>query len=253
MTKIINLSLPICNGMMKYPSDPEPEVKITPATSEEVRDECYGEGENTPLAVFIGTKYHSGYMELRLRNHHGTHIDAPAHKIPGGKTITDYPLEKFINDAVLIDLTTAGILAREKREISLKDLELHDLGKYEKIGALILYTGFCHESIIPAPARQDKRAFEEKFPYLSYEAAVYVANTNPRLNILGIDSFAFDPRGSNSEAHRAFFENDTLLLETLVNLAELKEYAGNNVFRLHSVPVQILNADAAWSRAYAIV
>ena len=97
------------------------------------------------------------------------------------------------------------------------------------------------------------RELEKGFPYFTLEAAQHIANSNPQLNIIGIDSYTFDRKGSNSEVHRTFFERDTLLLETLVNLAELKEHAGNKPFKLVCVPEKYLGLDAAQTRAYAEV
>ena len=97
------------------------------------------------------------------------------------------------------------------------------------------------------------REIEKGFPYFSLEAAQHIANRLQHANLIGIDSYSFDRKGSNSEVHRAFLDKDILLLETLVNLAELKEHAGNKPFKLVSVPEKYLNLDAAQTRAYAVV
>ncbi|MFH1420975.1 MAG: hypothetical protein ABIG30_03340, partial [Candidatus Aenigmatarchaeota archaeon] len=93
---------------------------------------------------------------------------------------------------------------------------------------------------------------DSNFPYIEPELAEYIA-TRPwmKLNVLGIDSFSIDPRGSNSEAHRALLSRDILILETAVNLKELKNYTGRKPFELHCVPVAYPGADAGQTRAYA--
>ena len=37
--------------------------------------------------------------------HHGTHVDAPEHQCPGGKQVDDYPINRFLGNALLVDLS----------------------------------------------------------------------------------------------------------------------------------------------------
>jgi len=79
---IVDLSLPLGENTPVYPGDPEVKVK--------------------PWAFIERDGY---YMNaLKLGEHSGTHVDAPAHFIPGGKTIDEMPLEKFIGEALVIDV-----------------------------------------------------------------------------------------------------------------------------------------------------
>jgi len=79
---IVDLSLPLGEGTPVYPGDPG--VKVKPWASIE-RDGYY-------------------MNVLRLGEHSGTHVDAPAHFVPGGKTIDGMPLEKFIGEGLVIDV-----------------------------------------------------------------------------------------------------------------------------------------------------
>ncbi|WP_297515805.1 cyclase family protein [Thermococcus sp.] len=79
---IVDLSLPLGEDTPVYPGDPEVKVK--------------------PWAFIERDGY---YMNaLKLGEHSGTHVDAPAHFIPGGKTIDEMPLEKFIGEAFVVDV-----------------------------------------------------------------------------------------------------------------------------------------------------
>lgn len=242
--------IPICYfGTLKYPSDPEIKAEVRKSRIEWV------DGE---------PKYKSGYMEFScLRNHHGTHVDAPFHKIPSGKKINEYNFDKFVNAARLVDLTNNVILQREKRRVEKIDLE----GKLDfdsPVSALVFYTGFCDEiaSYEGRIKRGDlsheaKLAFERTFPYFSEEAAEYIMAQCLKLNVVGIDSFSFDPSGSNSEVHRAFFKKDICLLEAAYNLRHLKDNLklgcknGLKNFVLHCVPIPLKGGDAGWTAAYA--
>lgn len=77
---VVDLSMPLRSGMSVYPGDPN--VAIDPALSIE------GEG----VAV----------SALSLGSHSGTHLDAPAHLIPGGPTLSEIPLERLVGPAVVL-------------------------------------------------------------------------------------------------------------------------------------------------------
>ncbi|MFH1053670.1 MAG: cyclase family protein [Candidatus Woesearchaeota archaeon] len=242
---IIDLTYPLGEGMLKYPSDPEFAAEAVSSQNEWVESGKDG---------FSGFKTNSGYMNLMMRNHHGTHIDAPAHKTPGGKTIDTFPLDRFVNRAVLIDIS--DVASRESKAVTVDDvssrIDYNYLWDY-KISALIFYTGFCdliakHDGNLDLA---EKIQFERGFTYFSPDAAQYVLDTTTYINLVGIDSFSFDPSGSKSESHKIFLGKKILLLEALVNLDMLRKAAGGKPFYLVSLPLLIKGADAAPCRAYA--
>ncbi|NJE85018.1 cyclase family protein [Thermococcus sp. CX2] len=90
---IIDLSISIGEDTPVYPGDPEVKVK--------------------PWARIERDGY---YMNaLRLGEHTGTHVDAPAHFIPGGKTVDEMPLEKFMGPGLVIDVRSGeGLVGLEE-------------------------------------------------------------------------------------------------------------------------------------------
>jgi len=79
---IIDLSHSLSESTPVYPDDPPVSLKL--------------------WAVIDRDGY---YMNvLKMGEHSGTHVDAPAHFIPGGKTIDEMPLEKFIGDGIVLDV-----------------------------------------------------------------------------------------------------------------------------------------------------
>jgi kynurenine formamidase len=138
----VDLSYALGNGMFKYPSDPEAEIEIKKASTEEKEEFGWSEGDMNPLISTSWTLYKSGYSYFKQRSHHGTHIDVPSHKLEDGKTISDYGIEKFVNRALLLDLTSTDILKRETKVILPKDIEPL-ISPNSEIGALVIYTGFC--------------------------------------------------------------------------------------------------------------
>lgn len=104
---IIDLSRPLSEDTPVYPGDPEVKVR--------------------PWAFIERDGY---YMNaLRLGEHSGTHVDAPAHFVPGGKTVDEMPLEKFVGEAFVIDVRGG--------EGPIKLDELPDSGYYGKIVLLL--------------------------------------------------------------------------------------------------------------------
>jgi len=100
---IIDLSLPLGEETPIYPGDPE--VKIRPWAFIE-RDGYY-------------------MNSLKLGEHSGTHVDAPAHFVPGGKTIDEMPPEKFTGRAFVVDVRDGD--GKVKLE------EIPDSGYYDRI------------------------------------------------------------------------------------------------------------------------
>ena len=234
---LIDLSYPISESGSRYPSDPAPRITVFPA--------CIEAG-----------RLKSGYTELLIRNHHGTHIDAPAHKIPGGKTIDQYELGKFINRALLVDLTPHLELGENYvRRISQDLLEqvltperLHRM-QHEGVSALLFRTGY--DKVIECGVTDDFN-----FPYFEGTAAAFLVEVCEQhsvpLNLVGLDSFSVDTKGTpDSPAHGAFLSRDILILETVVHLDRAAQAFGEEPFELFCPPILYLGADAAQVRAFA--
>ena len=79
--KIVDLSHPMSNAMPTYPSDPDISI---------IREKDI-DTDNSLLHSF------------KMGTHTGTHLDVPAHVIPGGKTIDNFTLSSFTGSAVKVD------------------------------------------------------------------------------------------------------------------------------------------------------
>ena len=197
----------------------------------------------------------SGYTELTIRSHHGTHIDAPAHKISDGKTIDQYELGKFVNHALLVDLTPqlepGENYVRSISQELLKQLltsELLHCIQQEGISALLFRTGY--DRVIERGVTDDLN-----FPCFDAEAATFLVKScdqqGIRLNLVGLDSFSVDPKGTpDSPAHNVFLARDILIIETLVHLEKVARAFGEEPFELICAPILYQRADAAQVRAF---
>ena len=100
---IVDLSVPLSEDTPVYPDDPRVSIRL--------------------WAVIDRDGY---YMNvLKMGEHSGTHVDAPAHFVPGGKTIDEMPLEKFIGEGTVIDVSVGNG--------PVKLDEIPDSGYYSKV------------------------------------------------------------------------------------------------------------------------
>lgn len=81
--KLIDISVPFEEGMMKYPS-------LAPFEREWLR--CFENGDQNQVSL------------IRSPSHNGTHLDAPSHYIRGGKTMDDLPLERFFGTCQVVEI-----------------------------------------------------------------------------------------------------------------------------------------------------
>jgi kynurenine formamidase len=78
--RLIDLSQPIADGMAVYPGDPAVRIEV------------------------VHSHRSHGWLlrRLELGSHTGTHVDAPSHMVPSGRTLDDVPLERFAGVAMRV-------------------------------------------------------------------------------------------------------------------------------------------------------
>lgn len=168
--------------------------------------------------------------------HTGTHIDAPLHFIPGGKTIDEIPIERLCGRAWLCDLR--GIAGR-RSEIGVADL---DRGGLPPAGGLkdcilTLFSGWAAE-------RWDKPDFYTANPYLAEEAARWLVEQG--IKALALD-FSVDG-GRPWPNHPIFLGREICLIENLVNLDRILP---QREFTMFALPVKIRGGNGGPARVVA--
>jgi len=159
---IIDLSLLISENTPVYPDDPPVSLKL--------------------WAVIERDGY---YMNvLKMGEHSGTHVDAPAHFIPGGKTIDEMPLERFAGRGMVVDVRNGNNPVRLD--------EIPDGGYFGKI--VLFLTG----------GRE-----------LSPEVALFLVAEG--VKAVGTDSMSI----GGDAVHRILLSEEVPVFENLINLEAL--------------------------------
>jgi kynurenine formamidase len=153
---------------------------------------------------------HGGWRmeEIAMATHTGSHLDAPLHKLAGGKSISDLPLETFVGPARIVDLR--GLAADAPIDGAMLEPKLAGL----KAGEIVLL----------ATGWGDRRAKTEEWlhhsPRLSPDGARWLAGRQVRG--VGIDHYSIGGEGAaNEETHTLLLGAGLWVVEELKFPAEV--------------------------------
>ena len=213
----VDLSHPIEAGMQTYPGDPA--VEVAPHTTHDA------DGFHVDA--------------VRCGSHTGTHVDAPAHTEPGGRTLEAYPVERFVRRAVVADCTHLG--ARESIPASSvpgpdadADLVAFRTG-WDDFWGTETYLDHPYLSAATAEACADR----------GFDVAVDTLNPDPTPTDDAGD--AGDDEPTDFRIHHTLLGDGRLIFENLTNLDRVGER-----FELRAYPMA-LASDGAPVRAVGVV
>ena len=184
-------------------------------------------GDPEPELVKIAEVGKDGFMDHQVKTamHVGTHMDAPAHMVQGGKLLSEYPAEKFFGRGVIID--ARGKTSADAELLSNVDIKKGDI--------VLVCFGWSTE-------------FENDEYYKNYpEITEPFANRLGELgaSIIGTDTSS--PDRAPYVVHKILFKHDILIIENLTNLEKL---IGKTNFEVIALPTKF-QADAAPVRVVA--
>lgn len=139
---------------------------------------------------------------LDMTSHTGSHVDAPLHKIAGGKSIDAFPLERFAGPALIADCRDTG-------PGEALDAEYLRCRLPEKIQGLfvLLATGWGNRR-----AADDDWLYRS--PYLSPKGASWLVERG--VSLVGIDHYSIGGSGEdNVLCHEILLKNEVLVVEEL--------------------------------------
>ncbi|MEK6600726.1 MAG: cyclase family protein [Candidatus Binatota bacterium] len=213
--EMVDLSRVIYDGMPKIPALPDVRVR-----------KFFSLEKGHPLNV----------TELSLPCHAGTHVDAPIHIVPNGKSIEELPLDSFVGPGAVI-----AVKKRGGEEVTAKDLEASGVA-VNRGDILMLCTGWDEKFESPD---------YNLHPYLSVDAAQWMVKKGVKL--FGIDCITVDlptplmQTGFDFPVHKTLLGNGVLIAENVANLGKI---VGKKT-RILAFPLRVKGSDAGHARIVA--
>jgi len=199
--KIIDISAGIYTGMPVHPGDPKVSIRE--------RKKLFNEGFSL--------------SEISMGLHSGTHIDAPAHYISGGKRAHEVRLERLIGRAKVCDMR--GVVAIGESEIRECGIKKGDVPLFKTKDA-------CGR-------------FSKDYPALDKTGAEYlIRNKCPSV---GTDQFSIEAIGAVGDVHKMLLSKEMIIIEGL-DLSDAKP----GYYRLFCLPLKILGVEGAPARCILI-
>jgi arylformamidase len=199
----IDVSVRLRDGLVPWPGDP-------PFRIERVSDISRGD-----VCTF---------STLAMSAHAGTHIDAPLHFVPRGRSVDRLPLDATVGRARIITI-------RDRSVIGLSELRTHRIRTGER---LLLKTRNS--------SRRRAGHFFDDYVAVSPDAARYLAAR--RLRAVGIDGPSIGPFERGAETHRILLGAGIWIVEWL----DLSRTPAGS-YDLICLPLRIVGGDGAPARA----
>jgi len=168
--------------------------------------------------------------KISMSVHTGTHVDAPYHFLPNGKTVEHLSIVTLTGRAYVlhlpgVDQITAAVL--EKADIPLRTRR-------------ILFKTRNSEYW----ERQEKQ-FQTNFVAITADGAQYLVDRGFKL--VGVDYLSVAPFGDSQLTHQILLKGGVVVLEGL-NLAHVSQ----GRYTLYCLPLKLANCDGAPARAILV-
>jgi arylformamidase len=187
VTKIFDISVPLVNGGVVYPGNPE--IHIEPHSE-------------------LSRGASSNLSRLSFGSHTGTHVDAPRHFLEAGSTVDRLPLDALIGPAQVIAFPD------DVMSVTAAHLQQSGLANAQRVLIRTRNSSFLKE-----------REFHPDYTYLAPDAAEYLASAGVKL--VGVDYLSVEQfHSGHHKTHRTLLGRGIVIVEGL-DLSEIApgEYA----------------------------
>jgi arylformamidase len=168
---------------------------------------------------------------LMMSVHSGTHVDAPVHFIPGGKSVEELNLDSLVGPVFV------AVADDDVEEITPAVLKRMNIPPYAD--RLLIRTRNSHYW------EENSTEFHTGFVGLSPEAAELLVEMN--LKLIGMDYLSVAPYHRGQLTHEILLKNGLTLLEGL-DLSKINE----GYYSLLCLPLKLEGSDGAPARAILI-
>jgi arylformamidase len=185
---------------------------------------------------------------LTVHCHAFTHVDAPLHFLPGNRHIAEMPVDQWIGEAAVVDLTHVP----ENGEVTAADLDTK--AKHVRAEDIVLL-----RTDLPKRVSVETERFWRDAPFTGRSACDWLIHR--KVKAVGYDyppdycvrTMIFEPQKKLTRAdnttHQAFFPAGIAVIEYLTNLDQI----GVPRCRFVALPLRVEGADGSPVRAVAIV
>ena len=189
------------------------------------------EGDNRPIITEEKADYVRGTIQTStvvMNVHTGTHIDAPRHFYPNGKTAPEICLLRLLGKCIVVELP------KREKEISKTDLVNAGLGKF--------YQRVLLKTQNSALWKSQGKKFYHNYIALDQSAANYLIELG--VDLVGIDYLSIAPFTNVWDVHQILLAHEVVILEGL-NLSDVDP----GEYELICLPVKLTNNDGLPVRA----
>jgi len=166
---------------------------------------------------------------LTLSTHAGTHVDPPAHFVPGGATVDILPLDVLVGPAVVVDVSGRGPIDAARLAASGFD---EGGGDGRPPTRLLLRTGAADEDPTAEGA-------------LTEDGARWLVERGVRL--VGADTLSIEPASDRYPVHRILLGAGVVIVEGLDLFG-----VASGCYQLACLPLRVAGGDGAPARAVLI-
>ncbi|WP_079528525.1 arylformamidase [Halobacillus hunanensis] len=156
-------------------------------------------------------------------NHIGTHVDAPFHYDSNGLKMAEIQVERFMGEALVLNM-------EGKETITRKDLEAFEFEGVSKV-------------LFRSTSWKDRTKFPESYTVIGEDVGPFLKEQG--IELIGVDTPSVDAETSkNLPAHHSLYNNDVLILESIV-----LDHVAPGRYELMAFPLKMDQADGSPVRA----
>lgn len=173
---------------------------------------------------------------LTLYSHCGTHMDAPRHFLPEGRTLDQQALSTCCGPARLVDLIPV-----QPRELITVERFTAQSGEVQPGERILIRTGWHKRFPLPE--------YRDELPRISLELAEWLVDQ--QVALIGVEPPSVadvNNRQELTDVHQTLFRGNVLIVEGLANLDQIQ----SEHFEFIALPLRIMNGDGCPVRAIAI-
>jgi arylformamidase len=172
-------------------------------------------------------------QDVKMSSHLGTHIEFPYHHLKKGKSAAEYPVDRIIGEAVVLDFS------HKKKDEEITRAEIVSSGADIHTGD-ILFIRTDMDKLWKTEKGHDR-------PCLSIDATRYLVE-ECTIHCIGTDATGLEVRGRDDQpVHQLLFTHNVAVVESLTNLDKIE----STRFFVFILPLMIVGLDSCPVRVVA--